>query len=120
MQAMQLPSQCGFVVDPGSLPHDWAGLEVWCSFDREAQFRLPQQAQITLPFRAGSTSGGALQAEATLPLQRAVDLAWLLNMSLEELARHIGALPTGNAVTKRAAIIEFQRAKAAYKPKKDR
>lgn len=100
MQAMQLPSQCGFVVDPGALPHDWAGLEVWCSFDREAQFRLPQQAQIMLPDRAGSTSGGALQAEATqaeapLPLQRAVAVQGYQDMlegAPEDLLPHWQAL----------------------------
>jgi len=74
MQALQLPSQCGFVVDPWSLPHDWAGLDVWCSFDREGQFRLPQQAQTTLPNRAEPSSGGPLQAETPLPLQRAVEV----------------------------------------------
>jgi hypothetical protein len=36
---------------------------VWCSFDRESQFRLPQQAPIVLPSRVGSINGGALQAE---------------------------------------------------------
>jgi hypothetical protein len=31
------------------LPEDWAGQEVWCSFDRHNRFRLPQLQTIVLP-----------------------------------------------------------------------
>lgn len=86
MQAMQLPSQCGFVVDPGSLPRDWAGLEVWFSFDREAQFRLPQQDQIILPHRSGANSGGVLQAVAVQGYQD------ILQEAPEDLLPHWHAL----------------------------
>lgn len=69
MQAMNLPSQSGFAVDPLTLPDHWAGLEVWCSFDRDNQFRLPQQEPLVLPSRAVSTSGGGPQPELLQPVQ---------------------------------------------------
>jgi hypothetical protein len=49
LQAINLPSHSGFVVDTNSLPRDWAGEEVWFSFDQQAQFSLPQQERIVLP-----------------------------------------------------------------------
>lgn len=49
MQALNLPALCGFSVHPHTLPEDWAGQEVWCSFDRHNRFRLPQLQTIVLP-----------------------------------------------------------------------
>lgn len=49
MQAMNLPEHCGFSVHPNTLPEDWAGQEVWCSFDHNGRFRLPQLQTIVLP-----------------------------------------------------------------------
>jgi hypothetical protein len=96
LQAMNLPSQSGFVLDPASLPQAWAGLEVWCSFDREAQFRLPQQATIVLPSRAGSTSGGALLTEHSGPLPSAMakpsSYKAMLEAAPEDLRQHWQAL----------------------------
>lgn len=49
MQALNLPEHCGFSIHPNSLPEDWAGQEVWCSFDHHNRFRLPQLQTIVLP-----------------------------------------------------------------------
>ena len=96
LQAMNLPSQSAFVLDPATLPLTWAGLGVWCSFDREAQFRLPQQAPIVLPSRAGSISGGALQADLSGPLPSAVAMPrtyqTIVQAAPEDLRQHWQAL----------------------------
>jgi hypothetical protein len=55
LQAMGLPEQSGFHLDPKALPFGWGGLEVWCSFDQQGVFRLPQQERVVLP--AGSALG---------------------------------------------------------------
>jgi len=49
MQSLGLPENCGFSILPQTLPEDWAGQEVWCSFDRQNRFRLPQLQKIILP-----------------------------------------------------------------------
>lgn len=49
MQVMNLPERCGYSLDPGSLPADWAGKEVWFTFDRIGHFRLPQAGPVVLP-----------------------------------------------------------------------
>jgi hypothetical protein len=47
---MGLQEPSGFHLDPQALPPDWGGLEVWCSFDHEGQFRLPQnEKKLLLP-----------------------------------------------------------------------
>ena len=101
LQAMNLPSQSAFVLDPACLPQAWGGLEVWCSFDRKAQFRLPQQAPIVLPSRVGSFNGGALRAE--LSGQLPSDVAMLSNYQAlleeapEDLRQHWQALESFRA-----------------------
>ncbi|MFM7640105.1 MAG: hypothetical protein ACKO45_00885 [Cyanobium sp.] len=80
MQSMNLPSNCGFVLEPGSLPGGWAGQEVWLSFDRESQFRLPQLASIVLPGYSGTVGASSspllpLQAQAAQPFQAMVESA---------------------------------------------
>jgi hypothetical protein len=96
LHAMNLPSQSGFVLDPASLPEAWTGLEVWCSFDREAQFRLPQQAPIVLPSRAGLINGSGLQAEFSglLPSTVAMPSNYqaMLEAAPEDLRQHWQAL----------------------------
>jgi hypothetical protein len=96
LQAMNLPSQSGFVLDPASLPEAWAGLEVWCSFDREAQFRLPQQVPIMLPSRVGSISGGGLQVDLSglLPSTVAMPSNYneMVEAAPEDLRKHWQAL----------------------------
>jgi hypothetical protein len=49
LQAMGLPEQSGFHLEPKALPPEWGGLEVWCSFDQQGQFRLPQVERVFLP-----------------------------------------------------------------------
>jgi hypothetical protein len=96
LQAMNLPSQSAFVLDPATLPQAWAGLEVWCSFDREAQFRLPQQSPIALPSRAGLINGSGLQAELSglLPSTVAMPSNYqaMLQAAPEDLSQHWQAL----------------------------
>jgi len=96
LEAMNLPSQSAFVLDPATLPQAWAGLEVWCSFDREAQFRLPQQVPIVLPSHVGSVNGSALQAELSGPLPSDVAMPSnyqaMLEAAPEDLRQHWQAL----------------------------
>jgi len=49
MASRQVPDQCGFQVRAEQLPTGWAGKPVWCSFDREGVFRLPQGEEVMLP-----------------------------------------------------------------------
>jgi hypothetical protein len=49
MEGMGLSQYSGFNIDLRALPPGWAGLEVWCSFDRQDQFRLPQVEMVLLP-----------------------------------------------------------------------
>jgi hypothetical protein len=49
MQSLRLPWQCGFAVEPQSLPEGWAGVEVWCSFDQGGEYRIPQETPVVLP-----------------------------------------------------------------------
>jgi hypothetical protein len=58
LQAMGLPEQSGFHLNPTALPPGWGGLEVWCSFDQQGLFRLPQQERVVLP--AGPAVGGEM------------------------------------------------------------
>lgn len=92
MQAMNLPSQSGFAVDPWTLPDHWAGLEVWCSFDRDNQFRLPQQEPIMLPRRTASTSvGSGPQPEPLQPMQGVLAVnsyQTMLQEAPEDLRQH--------------------------------
>jgi hypothetical protein len=116
LQAMNLPSQSGFVLDPASLPEEWAGLEVWCSFDREAQFRLPQQAPIMLPSRVGSISGGGLQAGLSGVLPSTVapsSYQAILEAAPEDLRQHWQALEAFRAYLDG---IEQQLAKEQQRP----
>lgn len=46
LETMQLPSKCGFSVDVNSLPPSWHGKEVWCSFDKGCEYKLPQPKRI--------------------------------------------------------------------------
>jgi hypothetical protein len=63
LQAKGLPQNSGFSLDPKALPTGWGGLEVWCSFDEQGQFRLPQEERVVLPPR--STVG----SEVVHPIQ---------------------------------------------------
>jgi hypothetical protein len=50
LQAKGLPERSGFQVDPKALPPGWGGREVWCTFDQQGLFRLPQEEKkLVLP-----------------------------------------------------------------------
>ena len=94
LQVMGLPERSGFHLNPEALPPGWGGLEVWCSFDQQGQFRLPQQERVVLP--AWPAVGGgmvhATQDHASLtvgnnqPMQE-----WLAGVP-EDLRHHWQAL----------------------------
>jgi hypothetical protein len=66
--AMGLPERSGFQLDPRALPPSWGGLEAWCSFDPQGQFRLPQQERVVLPAEpaVGSEVMQTIQTSASL------------------------------------------------------
>jgi hypothetical protein len=97
LPAMGLPERSGFHLNPQALPPSWGGLEVWCSFDQQGQFRLPQEEKrMVLPSRAGSTSGGALLTEHSGPLPSAMakpsSYKAMLEAAPEDLRQHWQAL----------------------------
>lgn len=49
MHSIGIPENSGFSLHPRDLPAGWAGKEVWCSFDRSGQFRIPQAERVILP-----------------------------------------------------------------------
>ena len=49
MMNQQLPNQCGFSVDVDSLPPNWAGQSIWCSFDKAGEWRIPQNETLVVP-----------------------------------------------------------------------
>lgn len=62
LEGLGLPERCGFCLNPRELPPGWGGLEAWCSFDREGQYRLPQGQAMVLP--AGASQGVLVPAAA--------------------------------------------------------
>jgi len=68
LSAMGLPERSGFQLDPRALPPSWGGLEAWCSFDPQGQFRLPQQERVVLPAEpaVGSEVMQTIQTSASL------------------------------------------------------
>jgi hypothetical protein len=94
LQAMGLPDQSGFHLDPKALPPDWGGLEVWCSFDQDGQFRLPQQERVVLPARLamGSEMVHAIQANASLTVSNNPPTQEWLTQVPEDLGHHWQAL----------------------------
>jgi hypothetical protein len=94
LQAMDLPERSGFHLDPKALPPGWGGLEVWCSFDPQGQFRLPQQERVVLP--AGPAVGGgvmhAIPANDSLKVvKKPPTQEWLPGVP-EDLQQHWQAL----------------------------
>jgi hypothetical protein len=69
MQAMGLPERCGFSIDPSALPTGWEGLEVWCSFDEQGQFRLPQLETVMLPAAPTLAGAGVSPVQTQAPLE---------------------------------------------------
>jgi len=94
LQAMGLPEQSGFHLDPKALPSGWGGLEVWCSFDQQGLFRLPQHERVVLP--AGSAEGGglmqAIRAGESITTANAPQTQEWLSEVPEDLRHHWQAL----------------------------
>jgi hypothetical protein len=44
-----MPDHCGFQLSLSSLPAAWSGHSVWCSFDQDGLFRLPQEQAVAVP-----------------------------------------------------------------------
>jgi len=62
MGSLGIPDRSGFQLNLRSLPAAWSGMKLWCSFDREGLFRLPQAEAVVVPAVAG---GQQLIAAAT-------------------------------------------------------
>jgi len=94
LQTMGLSEKSGFHLDPQALPPSWGGLEVWCSFDQQGQFRLPQEETMVLP--AAPREGGglvhAIQAGAALQVVNNQPMQEWLTAVPEDLRHHWQAL----------------------------
>jgi len=53
MGSLGMPDRSGFQLNLRSLPAAWSGMKLWCSFDREGLFRLPQADAVVVPAVAG-------------------------------------------------------------------
>jgi len=95
LQAMALPARSGFHLDPQALPAGWGGLEVWCSFDQEGQFRLPQE-EMRMVLPAAPSLGGevqqAIQTDANLQLVNKQPMQEWQRAAPEDLRHHWQAL----------------------------
>ena len=47
MANLHMPNQCGFSVALDSLPPGWTNKSIWCSFDKDGQWRIPQDQKLT-------------------------------------------------------------------------
>jgi len=94
LQAMGLPGQSGFYLDPEVLPPRWVGLEVWCSFDQEGQFRVPQQESVVLPARPAVRSEviQTIQTSASLTPGNTPPMEEWISGVPEDLRHHWQAL----------------------------
>ena len=94
LQTMGLPEKSGFQLDPQVLPPSWGGLEVWCSFDQQGQFRLPQEETMVLPAapREGGVLVHAIQAGAALQVVNNQPMREWLTAVPEDLRHHWQAL----------------------------
>jgi hypothetical protein len=94
LQAINLPSHSGFVVHPAELPQEWAGQEVWLSFDQQGQFRLPQAERVILPAGPGIGAGvvPTIQTNSSLTVgNNQPTQVWLTEVP-EDLRHHWQAL----------------------------
>jgi hypothetical protein len=79
LQAMGLPERSGFQLNPQALPPSWGGLEVWCSFDQQGRFRLPQEMmRLVLPAATG------LRGEVLQGVQTDASLKVVNNQPMQE------------------------------------
>jgi hypothetical protein len=85
-----LPERSGFSLKPAAMPAAWTGLEVFCSFDQEGQFRLPQVGTVVLPQPAHGSDGiGWSQSTQELaPLISNEKSASLISAMPENLQEH--------------------------------
>ena len=67
MAHLQMPDQCGFRLTTEILPASWGGRSVWCSFDRDGIFRIPQDQDVTIPITTprGNLDSRAIDAVVT-------------------------------------------------------
>jgi hypothetical protein len=49
MSSVGMPDHCGFQLSLSSLPAAWSGHSIWCSFDHDGLFRLPQEQAVEVP-----------------------------------------------------------------------
>jgi hypothetical protein len=49
MSNQQLPNQSGFAFAVDSLPSNWGGQKIWCSFDQADQWPIPQNQTLGVP-----------------------------------------------------------------------
>jgi hypothetical protein len=95
LQAMGLPERSGFNLNPQALPPSWGGLEVWCSFDQQGQFRLPQE-EIRMVLPAAPSLGSevlqAIQNDANLQVVNNQPMQEWLSAVPEDLRQHWQAL----------------------------
>jgi len=90
-----LPERSGFQLDPQALPPEWGGVEVWCSFDQEGQFRLPKvKEKVMLPAapRLGGDVVPAIQTNAQLEVVNNPPMQEWLSSVPEDLRHHWQAL----------------------------
>lgn len=94
LQAINLPSHSGFVVDTAALPQEWAGEEVWFSFDEQGQFRLPQEKRVVLPPRptVGSEVVHSIQTNTLIEVETPQPVQEWLPGVPEDLRHHWQAL----------------------------
>jgi hypothetical protein len=95
LEAMGLPEHCGFQLDPQTLPPGWSGLEVWCSFDHQGQFRLPKEERgMVLPDapNLGSEVIQAIHTNAPLKVVNNPPMQEWLPTAPEDLRQHWQAL----------------------------
>ena len=79
LQAKGLPQNSGFNLDPKALPTGWGGLEVWCSFDEQGHFRLPQEEiRMVLP------AAPSLGSEVLQVIQNDANLQVVNNQPMQE------------------------------------
>ena len=56
MTTQQMPNQCGFAIAVDALPSSWRGQNIWCSFDQEGQWQIPQDQNLVVPAGAGAAT----------------------------------------------------------------
>jgi hypothetical protein len=95
LQAIGLPERSGFHLDPQALPPGWGGLEVWCSFDQEGKFRLPQE-EMRMVLPTAPSQGGevlhAIQNNASLQVVNNQPMQEWHTAAPEDLRQHWQAL----------------------------